>query len=50
VRLEGLGKLEKKNVYIYIYIHTYIHTVDSQLSARGLTALRLNRGNAFLKK
>jgi hypothetical protein len=25
-------------------------TVDSQLSARGLTALRLNRGNVFLKK
>jgi hypothetical protein len=25
-------------------------TVDSRLSARGLTALRLNRGNVFLKK
>jgi hypothetical protein len=25
-------------------------TVDSRLSARGLTALRLNRGNIFLKK
>ena len=24
-------------------------TVDSRLSARGLTALRLNRGNVFLK-
>jgi hypothetical protein len=24
--------------------------VDSRLSARGLTALRLNRGNVFLKK
>jgi hypothetical protein len=27
-----------------------IGTVDSRLSARGLTALRLNRGNVFLKK
>jgi hypothetical protein len=26
------------------------YTVDSRLSARGLTALRLNRGNVFLKK
>jgi hypothetical protein len=26
------------------------NTVDSRLSARGLTALRLNRGNVFLKK
>jgi hypothetical protein len=25
-------------------------TVDSRLSARGLTALRLNRGNVFFKK
>jgi hypothetical protein len=25
-------------------------TVDSRLSARGLTALRLNSGNVFLKK
>jgi hypothetical protein len=25
-------------------------TVDSRLSARGLTALRLNHGNVFLKK
>jgi hypothetical protein len=30
-----------------IQIH---YTVDSRLSARGLTALRLNRGNVFLKK
>jgi hypothetical protein len=29
---------------------TEINTVDSRLSARGLTALRLNRGNVFLKK
>jgi hypothetical protein len=28
----------------------YPYTVDSRLSARGLTALRLNRGNVFLKK
>jgi hypothetical protein len=27
-----------------------VYTVDSRLSARGLTALRLNRGNVFLKK
>jgi hypothetical protein len=27
-----------------------LYTVDSRLSARGLTALRLNRGNVFLKK
>jgi hypothetical protein len=26
------------------------YTVDSRLSVRGLTALRLNRGNVFLKK
>jgi hypothetical protein len=26
------------------------NTVDSRLSARGLTALRLNRSNVFLKK
>jgi hypothetical protein len=26
------------------------NTVDSRLSASGLTALRLNRGNVFLKK
>jgi hypothetical protein len=26
------------------------YTVDSRLSARGLTALRLNRGSVFLKK
>jgi hypothetical protein len=28
----------------------YENTVDSRLSARGLTALRLNRGKLFLKK
>jgi hypothetical protein len=28
----------------------FLATVDSRLSARGLTALRLNRGNVFLKK
>jgi hypothetical protein len=27
-----------------------LYTVASRLSARGLTALRLNRGNVFLKK
>jgi hypothetical protein len=27
-----------------------LNTVDSRLSARGLTALRLNRGNVVLKK
>jgi hypothetical protein len=27
-----------------------VGTVDSRLSARGLTALWLNRGNVFLKK
>jgi hypothetical protein len=27
-----------------------LKTVDSRLSARGLTAFRLNRGNVFLKK
>jgi hypothetical protein len=26
------------------------YTVDSRLTARGLTALRLNRGKVFLKK
>jgi hypothetical protein len=31
-------------------IHEDVDTVDSRLSARGLTALRLNRGNVFLKK
>jgi hypothetical protein len=30
--------------------HAVGSTVDSRLSARGLTALRLNRGNVFLKK
>jgi hypothetical protein len=28
----------------------FVITVDSRLSARGLTALRLNRGSVFLKK
>jgi hypothetical protein len=28
----------------------FLYTVDSRLSARGLTALRLNRGIVFLKK
>jgi hypothetical protein len=36
--------LESRNVRFHIY------TVDSRLSARGLTALRLKRGNVFLKK
>jgi hypothetical protein len=35
-----LGSVERDN----------LNTVDSRLSARGLTALRLNRGNVFLKK
>jgi hypothetical protein len=30
--------------------HPNTFTVDSRLSARGLTALRLNRGNVFVKK
>jgi hypothetical protein len=30
--------------------HSLPNTVDSRLSARGLTALRLNRCNVFLKK
>jgi hypothetical protein len=33
------------------HVHVYgFNTVDSRLSACGLTALRLNRGNVFLKK
>jgi hypothetical protein len=32
------------------YCVSIVNTVDSRLSARGLTALRLNRGNVFLKK
>jgi hypothetical protein len=28
----------------------FVYTVDSRLSARGLTALRLKRGYVFLKK
>jgi hypothetical protein len=32
------------------FVMRYVNTVDSRLSARGLTALRLNRGNVFLKK
>jgi hypothetical protein len=31
-------------------VNCFINTVHSRLSARGLTALRLNRGNVFLKK
>jgi hypothetical protein len=31
-------------------LQALVSTVDSRLSARGLTALRLNRGNVFLKK
>jgi hypothetical protein len=32
------------------YLSPVPDTVDSRLSARGLTALRLNRGNVFSKK
>jgi hypothetical protein len=31
-------------------VRTNLYTVDSRLSARGLTALWLNRGTVFLKK
>jgi hypothetical protein len=42
-------------VYMHLFFALFIFcyggsTVDSRLSARGLTALRLNRGNIFLKK
>jgi hypothetical protein len=33
-----------------MFITVLPDTVDPRLSARGLTALRLNRGNVFLKK
>jgi hypothetical protein len=61
-RPEGLGKLKKKKKKISdlngartrdfpaCRMAPQPYTVDSRLSARGLTALRLNRGNVFLKK
>jgi hypothetical protein len=43
IKIERKGKTSK-------HIRKISHTVDSRLSALGLTALRLNRGNVFLKK
>jgi hypothetical protein len=44
----NLGFLEQSR---YFFFEVAPHcTVDSRLSARGLTAFRLNRGNVFLKK
>jgi hypothetical protein len=39
-----------KGLNFATFFRDLIYTVDSRLSARGLTALRLNRGNVFLKK
>jgi hypothetical protein len=39
--------LSEFKIILFIIV---LSTVDSRLSARGLTALRLNRGNLFLKK
>jgi hypothetical protein len=39
----------QKTIFLLLVLEG-LGTVDSRLSARGLTALRLNRGNVFLKK
>jgi hypothetical protein len=56
--LQGLGTrnfvisrtLDPASSLYAVFVLVISHTVDSRLSARGLTALRLNRGNVFLKK
>jgi hypothetical protein len=37
-------------IFWAVLLTELLYTVDSRLSARGLTALRLNRGNVFFKK
>jgi hypothetical protein len=42
--VSGVSRTPRSSIQLEFY------TVDSRLSARSLTALRLNRGNVFLKK
>jgi hypothetical protein len=43
-------RLSRDTAFTFSRAEGDIYTVDSRLSARALTALRLNRGNVFLKK
>jgi hypothetical protein len=43
-------KINETELFEEVMISKKAITVDSRLSARGLTALQLNRGNVFLKK
>jgi hypothetical protein len=49
-RAQTSGSVAKNSDHWTTEVVFFACTVDSRLSTRGLTALRLNRGNVFLKK